>query len=164
MPTHLLPADSVEALRSERDAAHSMIAVLEGELRRLRVERDLPQAQLQAARRKLFAARSEARGTVQRDLFLNEVETLVAAAAPAQESDLDRVEVGAHRRVKRGCKRLDPALPREIVRQELPADQRVCPHHDAALVEIGAEISEQLDIVPQQVRVIQHQRVKYACP
>ncbi len=31
-------------------------------------------------------------------------------------------------------------------------------------MEIGAEISEQLDIVPQQVRVIQHHRIKYACP
>ncbi|MFJ7311523.1 IS66 family transposase zinc-finger binding domain-containing protein [Pseudomonas sp. NPDC098747] len=25
-------------------------------------------------------------------------------------------------------------------------------------------MSEQLDIVPQQIRVIQHPRVKYACP
>ena len=32
------------------------------------------------------------------------------------------------------------------------------------MIEIGAEISEQLDIIPQQVRVIQHQRIKYACP
>jgi transposase len=32
------------------------------------------------------------------------------------------------------------------------------------LVEIGVEISEQLNIIPQQGRVIQHQRVKYACP
>ena len=26
------------------------------------------------------------------------------------------------------------------------------------------EASEQLDIIPQQVRVIRHERVKYACP
>jgi hypothetical protein len=41
---------------------------------------------------------------------------------------------------------------------------RVCPHDGAALREIGVEVSEQLDIVPQQVRVIRHERVKYACP
>jgi transposase len=40
----------------------------------------------------------------------------------------------------------------------------MCPHDGAALVEIGVEASEQLDIVPQQVRVIRHERVKYACP
>lgn len=42
--------------------------------------------------------------------------------------------------------------------------ERVCAHDGAALMEIGVEISEQLNIIPQQVRVIQHQRVKYACP
>jgi len=50
------------------------------------------------------------------------------------------------------------------VRHELPEAERVCAHDGACLVEIGADISEQLDIVPQQVRVIQHHRIKYACP
>jgi transposase len=40
----------------------------------------------------------------------------------------------------------------------------VCAHDGSTLIKIGAEISEQLDIIPQQVRVIQHQRIKYACP
>ena len=31
-------------------------------------------------------------------------------------------------------------------------------------MEIGVETSEQLDVIPEQVRVVQHQRVKYACP
>jgi transposase len=162
MPPNLPAADIVEALRSERDAARAALLTLEGELRRLRIERDLLHAQLQAAKHKLFAAKSEARGTEQRDLFLNEAEAL--ATAPTRESEPDAVEVGAHRRTKRGRKPLDPALPREIVRHELPIEERVCPHDGTALVEIGAEISEQLDVVPQQVRVIQHQRVKYACP
>eukprot|EP01036_Dinobryon_divergens_P040009 gene40009-52828_t len=65
---------------------------------------------------------------------------------------------------KRGRKPLDPALPREVVRHELPEDQRVCPHDGAALREIGVETSEQLDVILQQVRVIRHERVKYACP
>jgi len=50
------------------------------------------------------------------------------------------------------------------VRHELPESERVCPHDGAALTEIGVEASEQLDIIPQQVRVIRHERVKYACP
>ena len=29
---------------------------------------------------------------------------------------------------------------------------------------VRVEASEQLDIIPQQVRVIRHERVKYACP
>ena len=70
----------------------------------------------------------------------------------------------AHQRTKRGRKPLDPALPREVRRHELPEDERVCPHDGAALCEIGVEVSEQMDVIPQQVRVIRHERVKYACP
>ena len=66
--------------------------------------------------------------------------------------------------MKRGRKPLDPHLPREIVRYELPEAECICSHDGGRLVGIGAEISEQLDIVPQQVRVIQHHRIKYACP
>lgn len=50
------------------------------------------------------------------------------------------------------------------MRHELPEDERVCPHDRAALREIGVETAEQFDIILQQVRVIRHERVKYACP
>ena len=33
-----------------------------------------------------------------------------------------------------------------------------------ALVEIGVEVSEQMDVIPQQARVLQHHRIEYACP
>ena len=40
----------------------------------------------------------------------------------------------------------------------------MCAHDGHALVEIGAEVSEQMDVIPEQVRVLQHHRIKYACP
>ncbi len=138
-------------------------ASLKGELRVTRTERDLFKEQLSKFKRQLFAASSEA-SEHQKDLFFNEAESLGAQAEPAaEETDNDKVDVPAHKRAKRGRKPLDPALPREVLRHELPEGERVCPHDGAALCEIGVEVSEQLDIVPQQVRVIRHERVKYAC-
>jgi transposase len=162
MPT----AEQFQALVAERNSLRGERDQLQGEVRVLKVERDLLQERLKAFLHKLFAAKSEARGTHQRDLFLNEAEALAPTAQtpPAQEEEVPGVKVAAHSRKKRGRKPLDPALPREIVRHELPESERVCPHDGVALVEIGVEVSEQLDIIPQQVRVIQHQRVKYACP
>lgn len=140
-------------------------ASLTGELRVTRVERDLLKEQLNKFKRQLFAASSEVTGQHQKDMFFNEAESLGAHATPtAEETDDDKIEVPGHKRAKRGRKPLDPALPREVVRHELPAGDRVCPHDGAALREIGVEASEQLDIIPQQVRVIRHERVKYACP
>jgi len=142
---------------------------LAGELRITRTERDLLKEQLSKFKRQLFAASSEALGQHQKDMFFNEAESLGAQAAAAsedtpQESEVEKIEVPGHKRAKRGRKPLDPALPREVHRHELPESERVCPHDGAALREIGVEVSEQMDIVPQQVRVIRHERVKYACP
>jgi len=153
-----LTAEEFNALVVERDA-------LRGELRVVKVERDLLRERLKAFLHQLFAAKSEARGTHQKDLFFNEAEALAPTTdTPVATEDGSSVEVAGHQRQKRGRKPLDPALPREVIRHELPEAERVCPHDGAALVEIGVETSEQLDIIPQQVRVLQHQRVKYACP
>lgn len=54
-------------------------------------------------------------------------------------------------------------LPREIRRHELTPEQRVCPCCGEACTEMGVETSEQLEFVPAMYKVIEHQRVKYAC-
>lgn len=148
--------DALNVLMAERDALRSALRIVT-------TERDLAQERLKAFTRQLFAAKSEARGSEQKDLFLNEAEALAAGASPDEEAT-PGITVAAHQRKKRGRKPLDPALPREVIRHELPESARVCAHDGHALVEIGVEISEQLDVIPEQVRVIQHQRVKYACP
>ncbi len=153
-----ITAEGLAGLIAERDA-------LAGALRVATAERDLALERLRALQRKLFAARSEARGSEQRDLFLNEAEALAPTdeTALAEADEEDSTPVAGHQRKKRGRRPLDPALPREIVRHELPQADRVCAHDGHALVEIGAEISEQLDVIPEQVRVLQHHRIKYAC-
>lgn len=157
--TITLSTEDYQALLSEQQR-------LAHQLRLMTVERDLLKERVDAFLHRLFAAKSEARANpAQRDLFLNEAEALAPNGAPvAEEAIPEAVEVAGHHRKKRGRKPLDPHLPREIVRHELPEAERICAHDGTRLVEIGAEISEQLDIVPQQVRVIQYHRVKYACP
>lgn len=161
MPT----LEEITALRQALADALKQNESLAGELRVTRTERDLLKEQLNKFKRQLFAASSEAAGQHQKDMFFNEAESLGAQSAPAaEETDEDKIDVPGHKRAKRGRKPLDPALPREVVRHELPENERMCPHDGAALREIGVEVSEQLDIIPQQVRVIRHERVKYACP
>lgn len=158
--THDNQEQQLKRLREELAHSESQRQALQSELRIVRTERDLLKERLNTYLRRLFAAQSEARGSEQKDLFFNEAETLASTLPVAEE----RVKVPAHSRAKRGRKPLDPALPREVIRHELPAAERICPHDGAELREIGLEASEQLDIVPAQVRVIRHERVKYACP
>ncbi|MBC8120194.1 MAG: IS66 family transposase [Burkholderiaceae bacterium] len=151
--------DEIAALHQDRQVWQQQIATLQAEAKLLRVERDLYKERVAAFERRLFAAKSEQRGVHQRDLFFNEAEAL----APTTVAVLT-VRVPAHERAKRGRKPLDPSLPREVIRYELPESERVCPHDGSLLKEIGVEAAEQLDIVPALVRVIRHERVKYACP
>ncbi len=160
----MLSKEEFDTLIAMRDEAFAERETLKSQLKTVTVERDLLKERLAAHLRQLFAAKSEARGTDQKDLFFNEAEVLAPAGTPVTEEVTPEIEVAGHTRKKRGRKPLDPNLPRDIVRHELPESERVCTHDGSALVEIGVEISEQLNIIPQQVRVIQHQRVKYACP
>lgn len=93
---------TVEELEALRQAAQERDA-LRGELRVVTVERDLLKERVQAYLHKLYAARSEARSTGQKDLFFNEAEALapIASTEPAREDD-PGVEVACHRRKKRG--------------------------------------------------------------
>lgn len=154
------------ALQQALQEANSQREALAGENRVLRTERDLLKERLNKFMRKIFAAKSEVSCQNQKDMF-NEAEALGAQAQPAaqeEDGEDEGIDVPAHKRAKRGRKPLDPALPRTVVRHELPESERVCPHDGSTLKEIGIEASEQLDIIPQQVRVIRHERVKYACP
>jgi transposase len=155
---HMPTPEEIEALKKALSDAL-------GQVRVLRTERDLLQEQLNRFKRQLFDAKSEVSAAHQKDMFFNEAEVEGAQAQPAAaETEGEKIDVPAHQRAKRGRKPLDPALPRDVRRHELPEDERVCPHDGARLSEIGVEVSEQMDVVPQQVRVIRHERVKYACP
>jgi len=151
--------------RSEEACRQSQL--LKSELVLVRTERDLLKERLNKFMRKIFAAKSEVSSQSQKDMFFNEAEVLGAQVQPAAQeknSEDPGIDVPAHKRTKRGRKPLDPALPRHVVRHELPESDRICPHDGSSLKEIGVEASEQLDIISQQVRVIRHERVKYACP
>jgi transposase len=64
---------------------------------------------------------------------------------------------------KPGRKAIAAHLPRVAIVHDLAKDDRHCAC-GSPLIEIGSEVSEQLDYVPPKIRVLQHVRKKYACP
>jgi transposase len=59
--------------------------------------------------------------------------------------------------------KLPEHLERTVLRHELSETQRTCPGCGERREEFGVETSEQLELIPARLRVIQHDRVKYAC-
>src|SRR3954451_23299532 len=119
MPT----AEEIAALRQALSDAIARGEELAGELRVVRTERDLLKEQLNRFKRQLFDAKSEVSAAHQKDMFFNEAEVVGAQAQPAAaetEAENEKINVPAHQRARRGRKPLDPALPRDVRRHELP--------------------------------------------
>ena len=115
---------------------------------------------LNRQRQQRFGAASEKISPDQLRLF-NEAEAIEQEVV---ESEANSVTVEAHTRQRKPRISIPKDLPREVIIHDLPEDQKVCPHDGAALTAIGSDDHEQLDIIPAQIKVIRHQRLKYACP
>ena len=135
--------DDVGALKALISARDLRIAVLEEQLR--------------LATHKRFGSSSEAFDPDQLGLF-NEAE--VTAAEP--ETPAAEITVPEHTRQKSGRKPLGDHLPRVRVEHDIPAADKMCPCGSGCeRPRIGEVVTEQSDIIPAQVQVLQHVRFKY---
>ena len=114
--------------------------------------------QLRLAIRKLFAPKSEKADPDQLGLF-NEAEVL---GAKAPETAVAEIVVPEHTRKTGGRKPLSDTLPRVRVEYDIADADKLCPCGSGhARPRIGEVVSEQCDIIPAQVQVLQHVRFKY---
>lgn len=157
---HQAERASYEAERARLAAEQAQHAVAlrsaNAEIRALRLQLRKLLEQQRLARAERFAASSE-RHDLQYRLF-DEGE---AQAAPETLDTEATVRVPAHERQVATRKPLPADLPRQVV--EHPPERTHC-DCGSALVRIGTKTSEQLDIIPEQVFVIEHRRGSWKCP
>ena len=176
LPT-ILPDDiaALKALLQAQQVAHeltmnSAIAAANAIKREAQdyVQRMLEQLVL--ARHRLFGASSEQHSGQSR--LFDEAEVLAQATTEAQDiapipAQTPASEDGNDKSKMKPARGKRSPLPAELKRvdvmHEVPEDERTCPC-GTPMVEIGQEISEQLDIVPMQIRVLRHIRKRYGCP
>ena len=107
-----------------------------------------------------FGRRAESLPLEQLQLALEDVEQVEAAGQVEAEGKApEKRRDAAHRRRNRG------ALPAHLPRVETVVDieSPVCPCCDGALHRIGEDVSERLDIIPAQFRVLVVRRPRYGC-
>lgn len=166
-PTRVLPEEA-EALRAALLAAWAQCDALTLERDQAVAERDMLAAGnerlhhlLLKLSRLQFGRKSERLPEEQLQLGLADLETAIArgeAEAERHDPELrnDRV---SKRRASRG------ALPAHLPRVEvtLAPDDTACPCCRTQMTVIGEDVSERLDVVPAQFRVIVTRRPKLAC-
>lgn len=93
-------------------------------------------------------------------------------AAPCDESTAEQEKPAPEPPPKKPRKPASPSrrvadesnLRREIVRSELPSDQRRCPSTGVELVEVGVKVSKEIDYRRGELVVIEHHQVIYGPP
>ena len=164
----VLPHDigALHALLAAQQNAHAAELQTAREEAHAYILRMLEQAAL--ARHRMFGASSE-QMSAQSRLF-DEAEVLAQASTEAHDTaaiaDIaaeDGATKSVHKRARGKRAPLAAGLARVDVVHDLPEADRTCPC-GSPMVLIGQDISEQLDIVPMQVRVIRNIRNRYGCP
>ena len=149
-PVSAVP-DDVEALKATLIAERAAHAA---ELERLRQI-------IKALQRHRFGRRAETLPADQLELALEDVEQLKAEGEAQVEATKPekRTERAKARRANRG------ALPAHLPRIEtiVDLDDTTCPCCQGQLHRIGEDVSERLDVIPAQFRVLVTRRPKYAC-
>ena len=151
---HELPDDvaTLKRLLLERDA-EAEVQRTEVIAARLLIEK--LKLQIAQLRRMQFGRRSEQHDArvEQLELLVEELETgLAASPVPAVAP--------AALRTPPARRPLPPTLPRET---QVHATACVCPDCGGALKELGEDVAEQLEFIPEHFKVVRHVRPKFAC-
>lgn len=146
--------DAAEPVTNDPIALRAMLAAERAENDRLRQI-------IKELQRHRFGRRAESLPVDQLLLGLEEAEQIEAEGFASEEAaDPEKhAERARKRRTNRGS--LPAHLPR--VEQVVDIQDKTCPCCRGALHAIGEDISERLDVVPAQFRVIVTRRPKYAC-
>lgn len=147
-------------LREENSELRSIVEKNAVTLESNALEIDRLEMELRLLRHKLYAPKSERMEVVddvQAHLF-NEAET----TTEIEENPTEELEIVSYRRKKGGRRPLPENLPRIEEVHDIPEEAKVC-GCGSSLSRISEEVTEELDIVPRQCRVIRHIRPKYAC-
>ena len=151
----------VLAMMAERDALAVERDAVIAERDALAVRAERLEHLLRTLRRLHYGAKSERLPEAQLQLGLEDTEAAIAKVeAEAERTDPAlRQERAARRRAGRG--KLPAHLPR--IEVDLAPEATTCPCCQAAMVVIGEDRAERLDVIPAQFRVLVTRRPKLAC-
>jgi transposase len=144
--------------QSQQALAEHQAALADSEEARRRLE-----AIIQDLRREKFGSKSEKLTPDQYNLALEDVEIAQGILDAAQEKAEAVIngKAGAERSRKTNRGKLPAHLPR--IERVIEPVSTTCPCGCGPMTKIGEDVSERLDVIPAQFRVLVTRRPKYAC-
>ena len=154
---------TLESLPSDLAACHALIRQLLEHLDNSSRKLTQMEHQLQQLLRRLYGRSSEKIDPKQMALFAEMLKQLEAQNPVVEPEPAPVATPAPTNRKGHGRRRIPDDLPRERRIHDLPEEEKPCPCCGTMREVIGQEVSEQLDIEPAKLKVIEHVRLKYIC-
>lgn len=148
---------TVEKLATE----NQRIPELEQKLAQLKMQYDEVKARLEQLLHERYGKKSEKLKSEEHPIADEPVVTPEEAAEI--EAAEQEITVTSHTRKKPKRKPLPAEFPREIVVYALPPEEQICQCCNGPLQIIGEDVSEKIEYIPAQIKVIRTVRKKYGC-
>lgn len=155
--------NTVAALQKEIETLREQLSEKDNEITRRDSQLAALKEEIQRLLLKRFGNSSEKISIDQLGLF-NEAEELVNEVEAEADVVTETTTIKSHQRKTRPRVSIPTELPREEIVHDIPEEEKVCAKDGTTLQVIGSENHEQLDIIPAQIKVLLHRRLKYACP
>ncbi len=155
--------DNPALLKEMLLALDSKYLQLEEKRNNLETEIESLRLQLSDFRRMVFGKRSEklTKEEIDQLLLFNEAEDGAEEKSQEELQKEEEITIPSHTRKKSGRKKLSDEIPRKEIIYDLDNEEKLCPCCGKERPCIGEDITEELDIIPQQIIVNKHIRKKY---
>lgn len=142
------------ALQDEKEA---VVKALREEISLLEHNYQLMLEKFRLAKLRQFSSSSES-GVIQLEMQFDEAESVPVEELP---EEVNTIEI-TYTKSKPKRRTLPDNLPREVIEHDIAEEDKICAC-GCLKNRIGEEVTEQLEIIPAQLKVIKHLRFKYAC-
>ena len=165
-----MPMSADDSLPDDIETLKQLVRSREAELAQARAAASSAEAlvahlrlAIEKMRRELYGQRSERKMRLldQMELELEELEAAAAEDEVAAETATEMTAVGDFTRRKPSRKPLPAHLPRERVIVPGPTACACC--GSTRLAKLGEDVTETLEVVPRQWKVVQYVREKFTC-
>jgi len=163
MKNEMNQAVSAEQLQIEISKLKEENASLQNEKAELLAKLNWFEEHFRLNQYRLYGRSSEKTVLSEQQTLFNEAEALDAVNPAVPEPTVEEIIYKRKKKQKGHREEMLKDLPVEVVEHKLPEEEQICDVCGGDMHEMSVEITREIEIIPPQVKVIEHRRSVYAC-
>ncbi len=163
MKNKINQAVSTNLHKNEICELQDKIALLENDKAELQAKLNWFEEHFRLNQHRLYGCSSEKTVYPEQQTLFNEVEALNDVKSSVSEPVLEEITYNRKKKQKGHREEMLKDLPVKVIEYKLPEEDQICDVCGGDMHEMSIEVTREIEIIPPQVKVIEHRRSVYAC-